>query len=235
LLPFRIHQFRIGRVHLLLLPKMNNAQMMVISKRLTEAGYAVERSDSLLAKSGHSKIRIDASGVCRSTTDIADLIIPVIPDILSLKKESICIGELKSLYLATGRPGKKTRIRISTRTESCLLWELMRASDSCGLSPDEHAVSSFLFEHTSGACDVVTDFPEEGSMIKMLGRRRYFDSRIGPSTAAMTLRVAGAKSARNSYLPRDGMLGLTSFERPSAMDWLGLFKELGEWCYFTPE
>jgi hypothetical protein len=235
LLPFRIHQFCIGRLHLLLLPKMNNAQMMAISKRLTQSGYSVEHSDSLLARSGHGKIRIDASGVCRSTADIADLIIPAIPDILSFEKESIPMDELRSLYLAIGRSGKKTRIRISTRMESCLLWEFMRASDSCGLSPDEHAVASFLLEHTSSACGVLTDFPEEGSVIRMLGRRRYFNSKVNPATAAMTLRVAGAKSVRNSYLPRDGMLGLASFDKPSALDWVGLFKELGEWCYFTPE
>jgi hypothetical protein len=214
---------------------MNNAQMIVISKRLTLAGYSVVHSNSLLAKSSHSKIRIDASGVCRSTTDVADVIIPEIPDILCMKKEPISMGELKSLYLATGRSGKKTRIRVSTRTESCLLWELMRASDSCGLSPDEHAVATFLLERARSACDVVTDFPEVGSVIRMVGRRRYFDSKVDPATAATTLRVAGAKSARNSYLPRDGMLELANFAKPSAVDWFGLFKELGEWCYFTPE
>lgn len=214
---------------------MTNAQMKVISKRLTKAGYSVEHSHSLLARSGHDKIRIDASGVCRSTTDITDVIIPAIPDILSFEKEPILMDELRSLYLAIGGPGNEARVRISTRTESCLLWELMRASGTCGLSPDEHAVASFLFKHARGDCDMVTDFPDEKSVIKMLGRRRYFNSKIDPATAAMTLRLAGAKSVRNSYLPRDGMLGLESFDKPSALDWAGLFKELGEWCYFTPE
>ena len=188
-----------------------------------------------MARSGRSKIHIDPSGLCRSTTDIADLIIPLIPDILSLEKQPIPIDELKSLYLTTGRIGRKTTIRVSTRLESCNLWESMRATDSCGLSPDEHAVSSFLFEHARGVCEVVTDFAEAGSVIRMLGKRRYFDSKIDPSMAATTLRVVGAKSARNSYLPRDGMLRLANFENPSAVDWLSIFKELGEWCYFTPE
>jgi hypothetical protein len=234
-LPFRIQQLCVGKLHLLLLPKMTKAQMEVISKRLTRAGYSVEHSGPILARSSHSKIHIDPSGLCRSTTDIDDLVIPAIPDILSLEKQPVPIGDLKSLYLTTGRTGRKTTIRVSTRLESWNLWESMRASDSCGLSPDEHAVSSFLFEHARGVCEVVTDFAEEGSVIRMLGRRRYFDSKIDPSMAATTLRVVGTKSARNSYLPRDGMLGLASFENPSAEDWIGLFKELGEWCYFIPK
>jgi hypothetical protein len=235
LLSFRIHQLCFGRLHLLLLPKMTNAQMKVISRRLTKAGYSVEHSHSLLARSGHDKIRIDASGVCRSTTDIADVIIPTIPDILSFEKEPIPMDELRSFYLAIGMSGNGARVRISTRTESCLLWEIMRTSGTCGLSPDEHAMSSFLFKHARGECDMVTDFPGEESAIKMLGRRRYFNSKIDSATAAMTLRVAGSESVRNSYLPRDGMVGFASFDEPSAQDWVGLFKELGEWCYFTPE
>ena len=235
MLSFRIHQLRIGRLRYLLLPKMTKAQMNVISKRLTRAGYSVELSGSLSASSGQGTIRVDPSGVCRSTVDITDLIVPAIPDVLACEKERIPVGKLESLYLTAGRTGKRARVRISTRVESFLLWELMRASDDCGLSPDERAVTTFLLERASGTCGMLTDFPEDGSAVKVLGRRRYFDSKISPAMAAVTLRVAGTKYPKNSYLRRDGTLELAASEKPSATDWFKLFEGLGEWCYFAPD
>lgn len=235
MLPFRIHRLRIGGLQYLLLPKMTREQVKVISERLTGAGYSVKLSDCLSARSRKGTIHVDPSGVCRSTTDTTDLVVPAIPDILACKKERIPIGELKSLYLATGRSGRKTRVRISTRTESSLLWRLMRASGDCGLSPDEHAVATFLLERAGGTCGVLTDFPGDEPVVKVLGKRRYFDSKVSAAVAAMTLRVAGAKSSRNSYLRRDGVLEFARFERPSAADWHDLFDGLGEWCYFAPE
>ncbi|MDG7007577.1 MAG: hypothetical protein JRN06_04965 [Nitrososphaerota archaeon] len=235
MLSFRVHQLRIGRLHYLLLPKMTRAQMNVISRRVSRAGYSVELSSSLSARSGQGTIQVDPSGVCRSTVDIADLIVPAVPDILACDRERIPLGELESLYLTTDRSGRKSRVRISTRTESFLLWEIMRASGDCGLSPDEHAVATFLLERASGTCGVLTDFPEDGSVARMVEGRRYFDSKISPAMAAKTLRVAGTKYPKNSYLRRDGILELSDIGSSSAGDWLDLFDELGEWCYFTPE
>ena len=209
--------------------------MDLLSERLAGAGCSVELSDSLSARSGRSIIYVNPSGVCRSAVDITDLIIPAIPDVLAFEKERVPIRELESMYLTTDRLGRKARIRVSTRTESFLLWELMRASGDCGLSPDERAVITFLLGRANGTCRVLTDFPENGSVVRVLGRRRYFDSKISPAMAAMTLRVAGTQYSKNSYLPRDGILELPCIERPSDADWLDLFDELGEWCYFTPE
>jgi hypothetical protein len=126
-------------------------------------------------------------------------------------------------------------MRVSPRVECCSLWERMRASGGCGLSPDEHAVITFLLDHANGTCGVVTDFPEVGSVVRVIGRRRYYESKVGTETVAATLRVAGSWSSRNSYLRRDGVVEFDSFESPSASEWFGLFEELGEWCHFTPE
>lgn len=235
MLPFRIHQLEIGRLHYLLLPKLTRWQMRVISERLTEAGYSVELSDHLSARSAHASIRVDASGVCRATTDVGDLLIPAVPDILASRKARIPMSELESLYLAGGRFGRKTTIRVFTRVESGRLWDLMRASESCGLTPDEHAVTSFLLERSHGACEVLTDFPTHESVVRVLRGRRYYNSRVYAATASMTLRAAGARSPRNSYLRRDGVLKVDNLRRPSASDWRCLFNELGEWCYFAPE
>ena len=234
MLPFRVHQLRIGSLDYLLLPKMTKAQMNLVSERLTGAGYSVVLSGSLSARSARARVHVAPSGVCRSTDDISDLIIPAIPELLAYEKERIPIRRLISLYLTTGRSGSKTLVRINTRTESWLPWDLMRASDLCGLSPDEHAVSTFILDHAEGACEVLTDFPEEGSEVRVVGRRLYFDSKVSPAMAALTLRVAGAKSSKNSYLRRDGMLKFADLEGPSSAGWSDFFDGLGEWCYFAP-
>ena len=218
-----------------MLPKMTREQLGIISKRLAHGGFSVELFGSLSARSGQGAIHVDPSGVCRSSIDITDLIIPAVPDILACEKARVPIGELVSVYLAAGKSGKKTRVRISTRTESTRLWDFMRASGGCGLSPDEHAFVTFLLGRADGSCEVLTDFPEELSVPRVLGGRRYFDSRISPALAAETLRVAGTKSRRNSYLSRHGMLGFGHYEEPSAPEWFDLFDRLGEWCFFAPE
>jgi len=214
---------------------MTSAQMKAISGRLAGAGYSTELSSSLTAKSDRDTIHVDPWGVCRSSADVADLVVPAIPGVLASEKERIPIRELKSLYFTAERSGRKSRMRISTRLESSVFWDSMRASDTCGLSPDEHAVASFLLKHARGACGMVTDFPSEGSVTRVLGRRRYFDSKVDPATAMKTLRVAGAKSPKNSYVRRDEMLEFAGFEGPSETEWLGLFDQLGEWCFFAPE
>ena len=234
MLPFRIHRFQARGVHYLLLPKMRRAQMRLISKRLDGAGYTVELSTSLSARSGKRTIHVEPSGVCRSTIDVTDLVVPTVPDILASEKARVPMGELMSMYLTAGRSGKKTEFRFTTRTESWFLWDLMRASGECYLSPDEHAVAAFLFGRAGDACEVLTDFPERGSEVKMLGGRRYFNSRVSPALAAMTLRVAGRKLPRNSYLSRDGVMEFARFDMPPAPSWFNLFDSLGEWCYFAP-
>ena len=235
MLPFRLRQFRIESLHFLLLPKMTNAQMRAISGRLAGAGYSTEITSSLTAKSGRDTIHVDPWGVCRSSADVADLVLPAIPGILASEKERIPIGELKSLYFTPEMSGRTSRMRISTRVESSAFWDSMRASDTCGLSPDEQLVALFLLRHSRGNCGMLTDFPNEGSVTRILGRRRYFDSKIDPATAMKTLRVAGTKSPENSYVRRDEMLEFAGFERPSETEWLGLFDQLGEWCFFAPE
>ena len=102
------------------------------------------------------------------------------------------------------------------------------------LAPDEHAVASFLLEKTQGKCEMITDFLVDGSTPLVLGKKRYFDSKLDADEAASTLRVVGERRERNSYIRRDGNLGLRSVSGISRADWTDLFADLGDWCPFTP-
>jgi len=119
------------------------------------------------------------------------------------------------------------------RLESSSRWRELRASDGCALAPDEHAVVSFLLEKARGKCEMITDFVVDGSTPIVLGRKRYFDSKLAPAEAAATLRAVGEQGRRNSYVHRDGNLRLSSSSGISRQDWTDLFSDLGDWCPFT--
>ena len=102
------------------------------------------------------------------------------------------------------------------------------------MAPGEHAVISLLLRRTRGKCKMVTDFFVNNSTPLVFGRGRHFDSRLDPGEAALTLRLVGGQTQRNSYVPNDGELGPVSATAFSRRDWLDLLTDLGEWCSFTP-
>jgi hypothetical protein len=234
MLPFKVHRFQIGSMRCLLLPKMTRVQMHVISDRLTSLGYSVHLTRALAAKYADSTVRVDPSGVCWSTGNFDDSIIPAIPSILASEKEKVPTEELESMYVAVGRSEHGVRARLTTRLESYSNWRRLRESDTCALSPDEHLVACFMLRRANGSCGVLTDFPVRRSEVRIFGGRRYFDSHLDCRQVASTLRVAGAKSKKNSYLRREGLLELGRLKLPSAREWRELFDKLGEWCYFKP-
>lgn len=82
---------------------------------------------------------------------------------------------------------------------------------------------------------MLTDFPTEGAKVRMLGGRQYFDSQLSPAEVSSTLRAVGEKRARNSYLPKSGVMYLDSLKLPSHSEQEALFDRLGEWCYLRPK
>jgi hypothetical protein len=212
---------------------MNRAQLLALAKRLAGRGYVLEKSEVLTARSGKGVVHIDPSGVCWSAIDPEDVVLPIIPDVLASSKELIPLRALRSMYYRPNPSGGRT-LRITTRVESNATWDELRASDECGLAPDEHAVLSFLLERSRVACGMLTDFVTKGCEVRFCGRRLYFDSRLEPCEAVGTLRKVGARASRNSYLRRVGSLEGDSLERLARDDWFDLFAELGDWCYFVP-
>jgi hypothetical protein len=231
---FRVHELAIVGRHYILLPKLNNAQMEALAKRLTESGFLVRRSNEISATSAKGVIHVDPRGFCWSVFDPGDEVLPLIPDLLSTSKETRPVGELSGLYYMVAKSKGKTVLRLSPRVESMTLWKALRASGECGLTPDERAVVAFLMEKTNGVCRVVTDYPTDGSTLRIYGKRRYYESSLVPSEVESTLRSVVQRAYRNSYVPRNGALVLDSFLLPSRDELIHLFGDLGEWCYFEP-
>jgi hypothetical protein len=232
--PFRVHELAIAGRHYILLPKLNSAQMQVLAKRLTEKGLAVRHSGAISAKSVKGVIHVDPRGYCWSTFDPNDEVLPAIPALLEIRKERKPLMELAELYFKIAHSRGKTVVRLATRIESSTIWKALRASGDCGLSPDECAVISFLVKQARGKCRLLTDYPTDESVMRVYGRRRYFESSIGIADAGSTLRFVGHRASRNSYVPRDGTLMFDNKVSPPKEDLSHLLEGLGEWCYFQP-
>ena len=104
-----------------------------------------------------------------------------------------------------------------------------------GLTPDEHAVYQMILEQASDQCLVLSDYPTTSSVVKIIGRRLYFESTLPSSETASNLRMVGQKSVRNVYIPKDGFLRFRSLKLPSNRRLADLLGRLGEWCYLRPE
>jgi len=166
--------------------------------------------------------------------DCSDEVLPAIPEILSAPKETGPLATLESMYFKIVRSGRRAAVRLTTRLESSTSWDVLRASGDCALTPDEHAIATFLMRKARGTCSLLTDFLGDGSVPRVCGRRRYFESTLGLSEAGSTLRSVGERAPRNSYLPRDGTLRLSGSLAFSRDEVEGLYAGLGEWCYFAP-
>jgi hypothetical protein len=213
---------------------MNTSQMDVLAQRLAGRGFLIRRSNSIAGSSPEGVIHVDPRGFCWAAFDPRDIVLPALPLLQSVPKEGKPLQEIMSLYFQFAKSKSKTILRLSTRVESSTLWKALRASNNCGLSPDEHAVISFLIGKAEGECSLVTDYPTESSTMRIYGRRRFYESRLSPSEALSTLRSVAHQSSRNSYLPRGGALTFNRFELPSRDELTRLFGSLGEWCYFRP-
>ncbi len=235
MLRFRVHGLEIAGMYYLLLPKLNPAQVRILADRLTRNGYSVHASRIIVAKSDGRVIRIDPSGLCWSAADPSDDVLPAIPDILAVPKQPVPLARIAEMYFRIGESGGGSVVRFSTRIEHSALWDSLRATGECGLAPDEHMVASRLIGRAGGTVSLITDFPSEGSDVRVLGRRRYFESAMSPLNAESTLRVAGSRGPMNSYLPRDVTLKLSASPSLANENLDQALEGLGEWCYFTPE
>ncbi|HYB06788.1 MAG TPA: hypothetical protein VEB87_01385 [Nitrososphaerales archaeon] len=233
MLSFKVYQFHVLGRYYTLLPKLTPPQVRSFAGRLKRNGFHVEPSPTLTARSREGVVHVGESGLCWSSFDPSDSILPAIPEVLAFPKQTIPLRELRRKYFSQTKSGANTVVHFSIRMESASLWRALRASGECGLAPDEHAVASFILRHSEGTCELVTDFPAAGSVPLMCGRKRYFISSLGKIEAALTLRDAGEKNVRNSYVRRDSTIGLEAISL-SRDDLLRLFEELGEWCFFSP-
>lgn len=199
-----------------------------------ELGFELSGEGPLRARSREGSIYIDPIGLCRSTFDPADAVLPLVPSLVAAPRAELPLAGLGALYFAVARAGKTREVRLFSRLESSSSWDKLRASGGCGLTPDERLVACHLIEMLSSRCRLVTDYPSDGAIQRRFGDRIYFLSELEPPDALSTLRAIGERGPRNSYLPRDGNIGCV--KRPPGPRLFGpdLVRRLGEWCSFRP-
>ena len=231
--PFGFRQFALsGRFHVPL-PKMAPQQMATMRQRLESIGFTTKGNDPLRASRGGLRVLVNPSGLCSSEQDLSDAIAPALPAILASKPARVPFRALRDLYFASESRGRGVLLRLSPRLESESYWDELRSTGSCALTPDEREVYSTLLSSSTSLTPLVTDFPVEGSVVRRIGRRQYYNSRLEPREAASTLRGMGPAQERNTYLPRDSILSLTPARLPKG-ELLDVFKALGDWCFFAP-
>jgi hypothetical protein len=229
---FSLFEFKLGSKNYVLLPKLNSGQMSTIERELKERRFVIRPGQPMTAKRGQAIIKYDAAGLCWSESDLSDIMLPHIPELLASPKEEVPLAALKTLYFGIRTVGPRATIRLRPRLEGGPNWRELRRSGLCALAPDEHSVLAFLLEHASAPLNVITDFATEVSKSRIVSGRQLYEARIGAALVTSTLSSAEKQGTRNSYLPRDGALRLARFDPPSKQEYAELFEGLGEWCYF---
>lgn len=233
MLTFSFHQFELGGRYFALLPKLTGLQVATFEERLKALGFRTNSTDLLRAVKGGVTVTLDKAGLCWSNRDVTDILVPATPSVLSSKKQTVATRLLASAYFEVKKREGGLVLRLSPRLESSLHWRLLRAADSCALAPDEHAVYRLLFANSSLESEVLTDYPTEGCAVRRIGRKQYYSSIISGDEVADTLKEVGTSHPRNSYLPRDSLLRLSSLKvSPGAL--AAVLQDLGEWCFFRP-
>jgi hypothetical protein len=233
-LEFRLHDLELEDRHCILLPRLNRAQLLIIKSLLEAKGFSVSSDQQLVARRGSMKIHFNSSGYCLSASDLWDVVVPIIPQILAAPKEQIALYSLLARYMRLWPCSGSATVRFLTRVESSRWWRHLRAVGQCGLSPDERALASFVIGRSRGSCALLTDLPGPASRERVFGRRRYYESTVPCPEAAHCLREAGMTSIRNAYLPADGVVRLSAFKVPGSDEFLNLFRSFGDWCSFSP-
>ena len=219
--------------HYVLLPKLNRVQFAILKERLEERGFKAKGSAPIVARSPEITIHIEAPGLCWSSSDPSDYILPLMPEVLGCRREHTGSRELLGLYLQRGAGNRLSEVRFNPRLESLGNWNGLRSTGGCGLAPDECVVVRSMLSKSRGLHPAVTDFAIDGSIPFVLGRRLYYRGKLPAADMADTLRVVGGeKGRRNSYLPRDGLLSLMKSARLEK-ELVDSFESLGEWCPFT--
>lgn len=229
---FAFHQFFLGGRFQVLLPKMVPRQMATIRQRLESIGFTTAPGNPLRASKSGARILVDPSGLCTSNEDLTDAIAPTLPEVLDSKPGVVSFKALRESYFASERRGNLLLLRLSPRLETESYWDELRSNGSCALAPDERAVYSAVLSSQASLTPLVTDFPIEGSVIRRIGHRQFYDSKLEPTEAASTLRGLGPAQERNTYLPRDSILSLGPARLPRT-ELIGLFERLGDWCFLS--
>lgn len=235
MLPFKAHHLLVGSKHILPLPKLSSHQLRFLVKEIEKRGSLVRQgAGSVTATSQGATVHLEQAGYCWSSTDPSDLVLPLVPDLLSFPKERVSARAFSQMYFSSfivdGVPSVKARPRL----EAASNWAKLRAAGDCGLTPDERLAIARLVSSADLVGPLVTDFPIDGSSSMVIGRRMYYQSVVSGPEAGAALREVGETKRRNCYVPQDGVF--RNFGPSLAIDCSSeIALEAGEWCFLRPE
>ena len=229
-----MHQLHLDNLerYYLPLPKLNARQVEFLLRNLQDRGFRTRAGSRLLRiTAGATAVSVDPAGLSWSHGELLDAIAPAIPSLLAFAKGAAANARLDPRYVyfsAKKVRGRLIEFQFFTRMESLRTWTELRRVGLCGLTPDEKAVIESLLEGAEGTVECVTDYFSEKSSPILIGRRLYYRSTISVDEFAATLRTVSQSSQRNSYLPRESILRMTTKDR---FEFRHVFEGLGEWCY----
>ncbi|MDA4128616.1 MAG: hypothetical protein OK422_04085 [Thaumarchaeota archaeon] len=229
---FKVRQIKLNRRYFLPLPKLTNAQLSILGKRMADLGYEVRKAGVLRASSREQVIWIDARGLAWSSKGLLDALVPALPDLLECKKEYCPPGEFARLYFNIGRARGGFILRANVRLESSSHWWELRRAGLSGITPDESLAMSFLLTRVCGKVRGITNYPVEGAKVRQIGRILYYESMISTDEYSSGLSTTEEKSEKQVHLPSNSVLQIESIAMPSNNELRGLSGELGEWCYY---
>jgi len=236
LLRFELRQLYVPSLdkYFLPLPKLTDAQVMLLASHLEARGFAVRPGmgpRTRVATRGAQRISIDgALGLASSAADVLDALAPPIPALLALGSREGGRADVAALYLSLKRSGPSVELQFFPRMESLRTWSCLRKDGLCALTPDEAVVLKHVLGRASvsSRIECVTAKPRQGSVPLQLGRKLYYKSSVPVAEFLDSLGTIDSDDANSaSYLPRDSVFSLPGVRVDPHIS----SAELGEWCF----
>jgi hypothetical protein len=239
LLRLRLHQVHIPSLHnyFLLLPKLTEVQLDVLSSHLEGRGFRVRKVGGqmkLLALMRTQRISVYGRlGLASSGTDLLDAIAPAVPGLLRAARagKRKTGQELADLYFSVKGFGISRELQFFPRLEALRSWTGLRKDGLSGLAPDEGTVLRRVLGRapSDSLVTCVTAGPKPNSKVIQVGRNIYYESSIPVSEFLSSLRTVDAGNSESaSYLPRNSVLSVPQIRLDTHLT----AEELGEWCGF---
>jgi hypothetical protein len=208
------------------LPKLNRLQVDFLKRELLDEGYSVSSSESLVARKGSLSLYVSPAGLASSSSDLMDVLLPSIPNILAFPKTPLETNP----YVAVKRGRGLFEVHLFPRLESMGRWTALRRQGDCGLTPDEALVLERLLGGSEELIGCIADYPTEGCTTTHAGRHPLYRCMVPADEFVCNLRTISRTSARNTYLPRSSIL---TMKKSPAQIGPEDSRQLGEWCYLS--
>jgi hypothetical protein len=225
---YRFHQLYLERRerYYVPLPKLSEEQFAVLSGRLGKNGFTTEGSS--LFRRATKSVRVGRQGLASANFDLADLLAPVIPEILSVKSYQ---KKAENPYYVIRNERGRFSVQLKLRIESLATWRDLRASDLSGLTPDEAAVFDFVTSQTEDPITCITDYPKESGRTVQIGRRVFYECNVERGEFLSNLRTIEVRNIRNTYPVKSATLNFKSVRLPSHEAFNDFRRQLGDWCH----